>query len=228
MACNHGVKGKKGFYMKVFDEQGVEMEVPSQEELAALKAQAGKAGLADEFENLKKGLNIPQGQTFSDYLRDLQLSANPNWRAARQAMDRMKEALRGKGLEVDDEGNIKSPQQQISPEDIENRARNAARNEIVNQHKEALLGKYDPETRKVVEDYYGKLIAGQELTIGNVEKVMRDAEKLARPESVSTGFDIRGGAPRIQHEPKSYADTPEGQEQARALFGDEAFSNVKK
>ena len=65
---------------KLFDDEGAEIEVPTEDELKDLQEKAKKAETVDELQKVIKELNIPEGIKLPDYVKQLKEESNPNWK----------------------------------------------------------------------------------------------------------------------------------------------------
>lgn len=128
--------------------------------------------------------------------KDLQEQQNPNWQKARKSMDAMRNALKEKGLDVDEDGNVKSSAQNIDIEKVRQEAIQAAKNEMLGGRLEELLGEYEPKAAEIVRHYYNKLTAGETVTLQNLRTFIVQAENVARsnPENtISKAATFSGG-----------------------------------
>ena len=125
----------------------------TQEQLDALEAKA----VALEKEKSESAIKLAEHETakveWEKKEKEYQESANPNWAKARKSMDSMKAALEGKGVKIDEDGNVVSNPQNIDVEKIRQDAVEAARGEIIGNRLEELLEQYDSESAKVVKHY---------------------------------------------------------------------------
>lgn len=142
---------------------------------------------------------------------DLEQAANPNWQKARKYMGVMKAALKEKGVEVDEEGNVISGQQNINLAEVEQKARDAARSELLGGRLEELLEEYDEESGKLVKHYFNKLTSGEGVTLQNIKGFINQAENVARTASGTEvkkrAFTFGGGrGPKQQEETEGKLD----------------------
>lgn len=127
--------------------------------------------------------------------------SNPNWAKARKSMEAMKTALKEKGIEVDDDGNVKSNPQNLNVEEIRKEATQAARNELLGGRLQELLSEYDPKSAELVKHYYNKLTAGESVNLQNIRSFVTQAENVAKSNpdtTISRVVEFSGGqGPRI-------------------------------
>lgn len=142
--------------------------------------------------------------------------ASKNFRALEdkaKSWEAKAKALESQGKELNDKGEIVDLNPKISYEDIENRARAAARDEQLNFRKEEFLSQYDEETRKVVEHNYNKLTAGEQITIANMGQFIDQAEMLSIPNRgnvVRNAVTASRGTVPNKAEPVNFAETEAG------------------
>ena len=203
----------------IVTEDGSTMDVPTEEELKALQTSASQATelqkQVDELNKLKE-----------DYEKD---PVQKNWNAIRAKTERMEAALKAQGKTVDENGNVSEPPSALTSEEIEEKARKAARSEMVGQQKRNLLARYDDEQRKLVEHYLNKLTTGEEVNMDNLEKFVQEAEVLAIPNKLNKSAPfVAGQPPRMKGiDENRFSDTEEGVNIANEIFGDESFAKKK-
>lgn len=192
---------------KLFNEDGDEIEVPTEEELTELQGKAEKSA-TEALAELNSKLGVPEGTTTEDFVKNLQEEGNPNWKAARQQIDTLKGVIKDQGLEVDTEGKV-IKDDSISQEELETKIKATAKQEFLEQYKDSKLSKItDPEDKKVVQHYFDKLSAGEDLDHGKVDSIMASAMQLAKPGD-SNAVELITGAPPDISPPKDKADFSE-------------------
>ena len=144
---------------KLVDEEGNEVEVPTDEELAALKVTA-------QVEADKK-VEEAKMQWEKDK-KELEGQVNPNWKAMRESNERLKEAVKASGKEVDEQGNIIEKPVGLSRDEVVKTTEEAARKVYLEGQIASRLGQYDNETSKVVKYYFDKLSAGETVDASNL------------------------------------------------------------
>jgi len=151
---------------------GTEREVPTQEELKALQEKAATATKAEE-ERLQ-AVKLAE---------DLKTQVNPNWQVAREKMAKQKQALEAKGVKVDDDGNIIDPQTTpLNLDEIKRTQVEVTNEAMLNNTKDVLISDYDDDTQKVIDVYYKKLTAGEQVSLKNVKKFVEQAIQIAVPQ----------------------------------------------
>ena len=203
-------------------EDGSEVEVPTKEEQDVLQA---KADAHDELQTKVTELEKFKEDSDAD-------PSNKNWKEMRDNNKRLKDALKASGKDVDDEGNITEKPNTLTAEEVDERAIKAAKGELLSNHRSTLLNKItDEEQRKVVEHYFGKLSAGEELDFNGVEKYMQEAQRLATPAGEdSNRINVNGGAPKLVNANggNNFSETEDGKRMAAEMFGDDSFTNAKE
>jgi len=202
-------------------EDGTEIEVPTDEEIAEFKA---KAEVNEELQTKVTEFEAAKAEEEAN-------PTNKNWKELRDSNKKLKEALKAEGKEISEDGAVKEQTESITMEEIQSESRKAARSELLDNRKSTLLKKFDDEQRKVVEHYYDKLSAGEELDIESVDKYIGEAEKLANPDTAGSNVKttINNGVPNLIRDDKdSFANTPDGKRLADEMFGENSFNKVEK
>ena len=211
---------------ELFTEDGDKVEVPTEEELKELKeAQEklkGQDGITKELEEANAKLE--------DYENN---PLQKNIKLVRTIKDNLTKKLKeqGKEVEVDETtGNVTlKTEAKMTQEDLDDRSKIIARQELLNIEKSKVFGKYDEEKRKVVEHYYDKLSAGEDMSIDNLNKFVSEAEKLAGVEAPKgTTPGVNGQPPVFEGKGQNFGDTEEGKEMANEIFGEDSYANQSK
>lgn len=215
---------------------GTEREVPTQQELDDLKAK------------------VVDPKTIEDRVRqEMEGEMSPDWRAVRPILSKSKKIvdnLKAKGFTVDEEGNIIAAgggqgggegggtkiDAEAALKSAEERGAAAgaaaATNMLLGEKKTAFLAKYPKETQAVIDVWFKKLSAGEQLTSESQLDFLQKATVLAVPGSVQVkqrGVPVvSGGNPVFEQKKTTHADTAEGEAAANFLFGDESFAKQKK
>lgn len=202
------------------EEKVLEME-KELEELRPLKDTSAK--LQEEFKQKE--------ESWLKEKADLEQAANPNWQKARKTMEAMRSALDAKGVKVDEDGNVLSNPNNVDIAEIEKKAREAARDEILGGKLEEILSEYDTDSAKLVKHFYNKLVVGEDVNLQNIDNFVRQAHLAAEG---STGNAIKkttkavqfsgGQGPRQPEEGALDEKTKEGLGQLMGL----TFSSKKK
>ena len=139
-------------------------------------------------------------------VKDLEGQINPNWQKARQTIDSLKAIAKDKGVELNEDGTVRSNPGNVDIDAITQQAREAARGELLGNRLEELLEQYDPESAKVVKHYYQKLTQGEGLTLQNIGKFVGQAERAAELDSdkpIKRATTFSGGRGPKYNEPGS-------------------------
>jgi hypothetical protein len=172
---------------------GSEREVPTVEEIKSLQENAQKV----EQERTAR-------EAAEKKVKELEENADPNWKEARRGLElkeKLMEQLKAQGKTIDEHGTItdlspKGP----SVEDMTKLAARAARDEVLNAHKESLLNRYSKEEREAVEFYFKKFSTGEDLSLEKIDKFIADADSLVRPKQAPSDprYSMNGAPPRMQ------------------------------
>ena len=161
------------------------MEELNEEQIAELKEKAAKV---DELEK-SKGESDTKLKEYDEAKAawekekaELSESANPNWQKARARMTALEGALKDKGVELNEDGSVKSNPQNVDVEALKNEARQAARGELLSDRLSEHLGEYDTESAKMVKHFYQKLTAGEDVNLQNMGKFVKLAASNAETE----------------------------------------------
>lgn len=181
---------------------GVEGEYFTPEEVAAKQAEALQTK-ADEFKAREKDIE------------DLQ---NPNIKVLRDKAKRLEE-FEKTGKRVGEKGEVIDEPKPFSKDD----AVAVAHQEMLNDRKEEILDSIDKEKREVVQHYYDKLTAGEEVNMKNMKEFISAAARMAEVDMPNENFNRyaagRGGAPEVSFNDKkeNFADTDKGKNMAGML-----------
>lgn len=132
---------------------------------------------------------------------ELEQAANPNWRKAREQIAALQAAAKEKGVELDTEGSP-VPKGTVDAEAITRQAReeatSATKQEFLNNRLDELLEDFSDDDAKVVRNLYGKVTAGETITMQNIRGFVTQAVNAAgfeRPNPLNRGAG-RGTGPR--------------------------------
>ncbi len=144
---------------KITLQDGSEREVPTDEELKNLQAghdaNASKKPIVEEYTKMKEALDLKEGQTVDDRLKEMKESESPNWKAMRESNNSLKAKLIELGQTVDDEGKVTEKVEGLTQEDVQTTVDNS----LLSQKKEALLQNYTAEQRKTIEPVLDKFMS---------------------------------------------------------------------
>lgn len=204
---------------KVILQDGSEMEVYEEADVNAAKSQV-ETTIKTELQQKIDALQKEKDTLMAD-------DGNRNWAKIRATNQKLSDAVKAQGKQVDDDGNISEAPKPITSEEIEAKARSAARSEILGDYKKKALASYDEETRKVVDHYYNKLTAGEDVSLDNVDKFLSEASRLAKPSDTSKPSAQFGGKPPIFKggtDGAKFAETDDGKKLANEIFGNDSFA----
>jgi hypothetical protein len=215
---------------KLYDEDGNEFDVPTEEELKDLQTKAASAGKLDEFNTqtaeIRKALDLKDDDDIISAVKNIKESANPNWPKARHTIETLTAFIKAsnKDAEIDADGNIKTKAKELTQEDIEAITEKKIAESLAKNTLATRLGAYPEGKREVVKSYFDKLSSGQELNAENIDKYIKEAEVLSFPTVRATQAPLEGGEPKLSAEGSQFVESAKGKEAAEALFGEESFT----
>lgn len=204
--------------MTLYTETGDEKEVLTDEEVEALKSPA------NALKDVMTELGLEVGENVNEKLEDLKTrvkelkeAESPDWRALRtraNRLDAIVKNLTAQGKEINNDGEIVE-KKQLDANEIAEQAKLAARQELITEKIEDTLEGYNDDERKVIEHYYKKLSAGEEVSLKSVDKFLKEAIKLANvDENVSAAKKsisrIGSSASNPSQGGKNFAETDAG------------------
>jgi hypothetical protein len=210
---------------KIILADGTEREVPTAEELTNLNA---AAQAKQDLEAKVAALNKAKQDADNDPVQK-------NWNAMRATNESLKAALKAQGKEVREDGTIiDATQPQFNQDEIINKATTAAtvaaQQVALDNYKRTLLSKYNEEDKKVIEHYYTKLSAGEQLDFDTVDKLINEAARLVSPNSKPNNQVSFGGQPprfNNNNQGQNFSETEAGKSIANEVFGDSSFAKAK-
>lgn len=171
----------------LYDEDGNPQEVPSAEEITALKESQSKVDvLLKEKEELEKNVN-------------------PNFKQMRETQAKLVAALKANGKDVDAEGNV-IEKNEVNRDEIIGETRKMIQEETFSSEKERLLSQYSEEDKKTINVYLDKLMTGEEKNITNLHKFIGQTVDFIFPgqenKSKRSAFSSNGSGPDINNDNK--------------------------
>lgn len=148
---------------KLYDENGDEVEVLSDEEVNELKTKSEKVS---ELEKQISDLSADEG--------------NRNWKAIREAKANLEAKLKEMGVETDENGKPK-PKSSFTEEDISNLVKKQANQLFVDRELATAMKVLTEDQQKVVKSYFSKLTNGEEISPDNVSKFIESSIRAAVP-----------------------------------------------
>lgn len=206
--------------MILYTESGDEKEVLTDEEVEALKSPANALKDVMTELGLEVGDNVTEKlEDLKTRVKELKAAESPDWRALRQkanSLEILVKNLTAQGKEINPQGEIVE-KTTLKPSEIEQSARLAARQELIQEKIEDTLDGYGEDERKVIDHYYKKLSAGEEVSLKSVDKFLKEAIKLANvDENVSAAKKSIGRIGSSASTPsqggKNFAETDAGKE----------------
>lgn len=204
--------------MTLYTELGDEKEVLTDEEVEALKSPANALKDVMAELGLEVGDNVTEKlEDLKTRVKELKEAESPDWRALRtraNRLDAIVKNLTAQGKEINNDGEIVE-KKQLDASEIAEQAKLAARQELITEKIEDTLEGYNDDERKVIEHYYKKLSAGEEVSLKSVDKFLKEAIKLANvDENVSAAKKSIGRIGSSASTPsqggKNFAETDAG------------------
>lgn len=204
--------------MTLYTESGDEKEVLTDEEVEALKSPANALKDVMSELGLEVGDNVTEKlEDLKTRVKELKEAESPDWRALRQkanSLEALVKNLTAQGKEINPQGEIVE-KKTLNASEIEQSARLAARQELITEKIEDTLEGYSEDERKVIDHYYKKLSAGEEVDLKSVDKFLKEAIKLANvDENVSAAKKsisrIGSSASNPTQGGKNFAETDAG------------------
>lgn len=154
----------------------------SDEQIAELQQKAAKAEELEKFKN-DSAAKLAEYETarseWEKKEKEYQDQVNPNWQKARTSMNAMREALKSKGIQVDEDGNPVDTSK-IQLDQVKREAEAAAEKKLIDVRLEEFLEEYDNDSAEVIRHFYRKLTTGEEVTLRNVKTFLSQAENVAK------------------------------------------------
>lgn len=209
----------------LFTQDGDEKEVPTDEELEALKKPSEMLGeVMKELGIDPKDDITTQLDEIKVMIKDLKDSEHPNWAETRQkikSLENLNRQLQAEGKHLDENGKIVE-KKDVSIDDIRNESAKAARMELLNEKVSDSIAVYTEDDQKVIMHYFTKLTNGEELTLRNVDKFLSDAINASGINKVETdpvkkaysGIKGTGGEGSGN---KNFADTATGKDLLKSM-----------
>ncbi len=164
-----------------------------------------KAADAATVDQLKQELEAQKAK-----VAELEEGQNPNWKEARAKISRLTDALKSRGVELDDSGAPKVPAQQMTAEDVDRRAVAAAQREIFGGELARRLASYDKDSQAVIRHFYDKITSGESVNLENIGSFIAQAEQAAsvkqKISKVADAANGGGSGPRIPSDSPGLSD----------------------
>jgi len=159
----------------------------NEEQVAELQKTAAEDKLKVETleekhkEELKK---YEDGKAESDTkIKELEESSNPNWKKTRERISSLETALKEKGVELNEDGSVKSNPQNVDVDELLKKAttagEQAATKTMLGGNLDKLLNAYEPKSKEVIKVFYDKLTVGEDVNLDNMQDFVTQAEQAA-------------------------------------------------
>ncbi len=195
--------------------------VYSQEEVDGYKAGSDKnKERKAQIETLSKDMDLQEGETFEDKLKEMKENANPNFAKYRTKFKAMEKALGDDGKKFDDNGNAIEGNQVLTSEDIAKQIEESVAKkvgEVTNTTaRTEALSNFTKEDQDVIKPHLDKLMtAYPEDLSGNLDMAIQKAFPGGVPSQVQSTLSSAGGSgPRINTDGKKekFTDSDEGKQ----------------
>lgn len=142
---------------KILLEDGSEREIPTEDEYKTLTEEAAKyKETSTLLGELQKTVGVKEGENVIDVIKELAEDPNNrNWRATRETIKSLKMALKEKGVDMDDSGNIITQPVGIKPEDVNK----IVQSELVKAKREEALSQFTTQERQQIEPLLDRTMA---------------------------------------------------------------------
>lgn len=194
------------------------MPEPAEEKVAQLEAELAQLRPLKDDSVAKQAEFAEKERAWAKEKADLEQAANPNWRKAREHIEKLKAVALEKGVKLDTEGMPISDEKvdrDAIVREAQEKATNATKQEFLNNRLDELLEDFSTEDAKVVRNLYAKVTNGEEITMQNIRGFVTQAVNAAgfeKPNPLNRALTIRGGSPRQVKD-----DAPLSDEQADTL-----------
>lgn len=182
-------------------EDGTTREVLTEQEQTDLQAghdaNITKRDAVNEFNSIKEGLELKEGESIEDKLQEMKDAVNPNFKGMREKIKAVTDAAKAKGVEFDADGNVAAENKQLTAEDVRKQVEDVVSSNQNKSFKEKALSTYQESDAKTIGSVFDKLEA---LGSDPVENMKLAIGKVF-PETNVSQLDLArqalgGGAPR--------------------------------
>ena len=210
---------------KLFDDEGKEFEVPTEEELKELTTKAEGAGKAEELtklmDNVREALKLKPEDDVLEAVKNAGEASNPNWSAARNKISQLTTFIKEnvKDAKIDEEGNVTAKTETLSKEEVENTASAAATKTINEGRITDFINKHPEDKREVLRKQFDIQAAGGEINPETIAQFGKQAVDIVFPEGTPAPNTVDGGEPDLSSsgEGEDFAKTAEGDKLGDAM-----------
>ena len=214
---------------EITNDDGVVETVYSKEEVEGLQAGSDKnKERKQQIADLSKEMDIQEGETFEDKLKEMKENANPNFAKFRKKHNAMEKELKEGGKSFDDNGTLIDGAKPLSSDDIakqiEDKVKEVVSSTTSSSTKDQALAGFTKEDRATIEPHLDKLMTIYPGDIqGNLELAVNKAFPTGMPDAVKQTLGSSSGqGPRINTTGKKekYSDTEAGKQALSQLLPD--------
>lgn len=214
-------------------DDGTKETVYTEEDVKGLQAGSDKNKERKEtLTNLNKSLDLKEGETFDDKIKEMKELANPNFAKYRAKSKADASKLKELGFQHDENGNLTSDTQPLSSDEISKQISEKVATEVKSitnsSVKEEALSKFTQEDRDVIKPHLDKLMNEYPNDLKeNVAMAVQKAFPSGAPDQVKATLSSVGGhAPNINISGKKSEFT--GSEEGKQMLSDILPADVKK
>jgi len=215
---------------KLYDEDGELVEIPDKEELENLQVEAKKVvEIQGDIKKIADELGVSGAELKTDELlgkiKGMKEEANPNFAAMRKKLadkvdelTKAQELLKQHNVEFGGQENVDTDK---IIRDVQIMAQKTAIGTLIENELSKRLSSYDDKSRQVVRKFYDKLVNGEDVNLENVGSFLDQAVKASGVEIQKGGQHYPDGQPpQFNQSAEGFADTEQGKELGKQLFGD--------
>lgn len=148
---------------KVILEDGTEREVPTEEEFKNLKAghdaNLAKRPIVEKYNKALEILELKEDQSIEERLAEMKESENPNWKKMRDTLKTLKDVAKGKGIDIDEQGNVVEKQEALTADKIEEIASKTFESNQIKAKKQEALSQFSKDDAENISQVFDKLHA---------------------------------------------------------------------
>jgi len=212
----------------LFDNDGNKVEVPDEKELKELQESTKKVeDIQKEIDAIKEKVGAKEGQDLGEVLDQMKEDANPNFTAMRKTL-----AAKGKELEkatkLLDENKIEFGKKNLEIDvkkitsDAQEAGAKAANKMLIENELNKRLANFDEKQKPVVRKFYDKLVAGEEVTLENLDEFFKQSISASGIEIDSGGGTYVDGQPPVfAKKDGDFSETERGKEIGKQIFGED-------
>ena len=208
----------------LFDADGKEVEVHTEEELKDLNSLAESGKSFNEFkesETFKELSGIHETEDISELTNRLKEGTNPNFPKLRGIMKNMSEALKKDGKDIDENGVIIEKNDALTQDDVQKMIQTQNKQFMIDTSFGSAANGLDDAQREVFKKNFDKLTAGEDINMDNINGFIssaKSASSINGPDPIKTMNNGLGNNPgNINNNNDNFADSDKGKDLAGEL-----------